>query len=128
MAVHFPALLLATAVFVGGTLMGNGPDWARLPGAYLPCADGRSMDAETLAAVRWAGDELPAGSRIGADRVSSILLASQAGLWPVMKNDEKSLYVPRLYFADEWPKSTPTAVRTSLIKSGPYISRVPQVG
>ena len=43
------------------------------------------MDAETLAAVRWAGDELPAGSRIAAERVSSILLASQAGLWPVRK-------------------------------------------
>jgi hypothetical protein len=60
------------------------------------------MDAETLAAVRWAGDELPAGSRITADRVSSILLASQAGLWPVVKDDEKQLYPPRLYFADEW--------------------------
>ena len=102
MAVHFLALLLATGVFVGGTLMGNGPDWARLPGPYLAAADNRSMDAETLAAVRWAGDELPAGSRIGADRVSSILLASQAGLWPVMKDDEKQLYPPRLYFADEW--------------------------
>ena len=102
MAVHFLALLLATAVFVGGTLMGNGPDWARLPGPYLAVADSRSMDAETLAAVRWAGDELPAGSRIAGDRVSSILLASQAGLWPVMKDDEKALYAPRLYFADEW--------------------------
>jgi hypothetical protein len=102
MAVHFPALLLATAAFVGGTISGNGPDWARLPGRYLACADNRSMDAETLAAVRWAGDELPAGTTIGADRVSSVLLASQAGLWPVMKDDEKALYVPRLYFADEW--------------------------
>ena len=102
MAVHFLALLLATGVFVGGTLTGNGPDWARLPGPYLAAADNRSMDAETLAAVRWAGDELPAGSRIAAERVSSILLASQAGLWPVMKDDEKALYAPRLYFADEW--------------------------
>ena len=102
MAVHFLALLLPTAVFVGGTITGNGPDWARLPGPYLAVADNRSMDAETLAAVRWAGDELPAGSRITADRVSSILLASQAGLWPVMKDDEKQLYLPRLYFADEW--------------------------
>jgi hypothetical protein len=102
MAVHFPALLLATAAFVGGTLTGNGPDYERVPGPYLAVADGRSMDAETLAAVRWAGDELPAGTTIGADRVSSILLASQAGLWPVMKNDDKALYVPRLYFADKW--------------------------
>ena len=47
-------VLLATGVFVGGHLMGSGPDWARLPGPYLVSADGRSMDAETLAAVRWA--------------------------------------------------------------------------
>jgi hypothetical protein len=102
MAVHFPALLLGTGVFVGATLMGNGPDWARLPGRYLAAADSRSMDAETLAAVRWAGDELPAGSRIGAERVSSILLASQAGLWPVMKDNGRKLYAPDLYFADKW--------------------------
>jgi hypothetical protein len=102
MAVHFPAVLLATGVFVGGTLMGNGPDWARLPGPYLPAADSRSMDPETLAAVRWAGDELPAGSRIAAERVSSILLASQGRLWPIMKDDARELYAPRLYFADEW--------------------------
>jgi hypothetical protein len=102
MAVHFSAMLLATGVFVGGTLTGNGPDWARLPGPYLAAADNRSMDAETLAAVRWAGDELPAGSRIAGDRVSSILLASQAGLWPVTNDDLHQLYPPRLYFADEW--------------------------
>jgi hypothetical protein len=82
--------------------MGNGPDFERLPGPYLVAADSRSMDAETLAAVRWAGDELPAGSRIAAERVSSVLLASRAGLWPVMKDDDRGLYAPRLYFADEW--------------------------
>jgi hypothetical protein len=101
MAGHFAALLLATGVFVGGTLMGDGPDWARLPGPYMAAADNRSMDAETLAAVRWAG-ELPAGSRIAAERVSSILLASQSGLWPVAADDQHKLYPPRLYFADEW--------------------------
>ena len=100
MASHFAALLLATGVFVGGTLMGDGPDWARLPGPYMAAADNRSMDAETLAAVRWAGDELPAGSRIAAERVSSILLASQSGLWPVANDDQHKLYPPRLYFAD----------------------------
>ena len=73
------AVLLATGVFVGGHLMGSGPDWARLPGRYLVSADGRSMDAETLAAARWAVDGLPVGSRVAADRVSSVLLSAQAG-------------------------------------------------
>ena len=89
------ALVLAAGVFVGGYLMGSGPAWSRLPGPYLVCADGRSMDPETLAAVRWARDELRPGSRIGGDRVSSVLLAGQAGLWPVMDNGD--LGVPSLY-------------------------------
>ena len=86
--VRLLALVLGAGVFVGGYLMGSGPAWSRLPGPYLVCADGRSMDPETLAAVRWAGDELRPGSRIGADRVSSVLLAGQAGLWPVMDNGD----------------------------------------
>ena len=94
------ALVLGVGVFVGGYLMGSGPAWSRLPGPYLVCADGRSMDPETLAAVHWAGDELRPGSRIGGDRVSSVLLAGQAGLWPVMDNGD--LGVPSLYRAEEW--------------------------
>jgi hypothetical protein len=94
------AFVLASGVFVGGYLMGSGPDHVRLPGPYLVCADARSVDAETLAAVHWARDGLLAGSRIGADRVSSTLLASQAGLYPVMH--EGDLDVPFLYEAKKW--------------------------
>jgi hypothetical protein len=104
-------VLLATGVFVGGHLMGSGPDWARLPGRYLVSADGRSMDAETLAAVRWAVDGVPTGSRIGADRVSSVLLASQAGSWPVMQDDRGFTPTPELYFADKWGAQELKAVR-----------------
>ena len=94
-------LTLATAAFLGGYLLGTGSGWARLPGGYLPGAEGRSMDAETLAAVRWARDELPAGSRIGADRINSTLLASQARLWPVLTHAD-GFDVPSLYGADNW--------------------------
>ena len=64
-------------------MLGSGADWGRLPGPYMPAADTRSMDAETLVAVKWARSALPAGSRITRGRVSSDLLSSQAGLWPV---------------------------------------------
>lgn len=103
------AILLATGVFVGGHLMGSGPDWARLPGPYLVSADGRSMDAETLAAVHWAAKGLPAGSRIGADRVGAVLLAAEAGEWPVLQADH--LYTPELYFADKWDAQESEALR-----------------
>lgn len=95
-------LVLATGVFLGGYLMGSGPDIVRLPGKYA-AASNRAMDAETLKAVGWAHDELPAGSRIGADFVSALLLASQAGMWPVIQ--EGGLDVSALYFDDDWDTS-----------------------
>jgi hypothetical protein len=85
-------VLLATGVFLGGYLLGSGSDWARLPGGYLPGADSRSMDAETLAAMHWAREGLPSGSRIGADRVNSTLLASEARVWPIMATVGPSMY------------------------------------
>jgi hypothetical protein len=112
MLVRSLMLVLATGVFVGGYLMGSGPDLARLPGNYAASSN-RSMDAETLAAVRWARDGLPAGSRIGADFVGSLLLASEAGLWPVIQ--EGGLDVSSLYFDDEWgPPQTELARRMRL--------------
>ena len=103
-------IVLATGVFVGGHLMGSGPDWARLPGPYLVSADGRSMDAETLAAVRWAVDGIPVGSRLAADRVSSVMLSAQARAWPV--NHAEDLFMPPLYFDDQWGVNDVKIVRT----------------
>jgi hypothetical protein len=99
-AARWAAVILASGAFLGGYTLGSGPSWAHLPGRYMAAADSRSMDAETLAAVKWA-HALPAGSRIGADRVSSILLASQAGLWPVMKGPGV-IDAPALYVAPSW--------------------------
>lgn len=91
-----PAMSL---VFVAAFVLGSGPTWARLPGTYMPAADPRSMDSETLAAVEWARRNLRPGSRFAADRVASTLLASQAGMWPVIKGpprvDAAALYVAR---------------------------------
>ncbi|AFM19322.1 hypothetical protein Mycch_4620 [Mycolicibacterium chubuense NBB4] len=105
------ALILGTAAFLGGYLLGSGSEWARLPGGYLPGGDGRSMDAETLAAVRWARDQLPAGSRIGADRLSATLLASRARLWPVLTHTD-SPEVASLYKADGWGPGQSDIVRS----------------
>ena len=104
---HSLALVLATGMFVGGYLMGSGPAWIRLPGPYVVDGDRRSMDSETLAAVHWARDELPPGRLIGAERVSSVLLASQAGLFPVMNDDVRD--VPSLYFADNGARGSPSS-------------------
>jgi hypothetical protein len=94
------AVLLATVLYVGGIVLGNGPDWQRLPGEWLAAAENRSMDTETLAAVRWADDRLPPGSRIAADRISGDLLAADARMWVVSgrgHHDPAALYFPQTW-------------------------------
>lgn len=98
---HVVATVMASVVFLGGYVLGSGPAWARLPGSYMPAADSRSMDPETLAAVKWADESLPPGSRIGADRVSSVLLAAEAGLWPVYEG-VNGVKTPELFTPYQW--------------------------
>jgi len=101
---------LAAIAYLGGVILGSGPDWERLPGPYLVSAEARTQDPETLAAVQWAAAHLPAGSRVVADRIPASLLASQARMWPV--------YVPQpglepawLYFPDTWGPEQTAIVR-----------------
>jgi hypothetical protein len=100
---------LVAVMFIGGYLLGSGPDWQRLPGSYLPSADSRSMDSETLAAVRWAATELPPGTRVAADRVGAVVLSGEARLWPVFR--EGQLDASSLFFAEEWGQSQTDLVR-----------------
>ncbi len=94
-------LVLAAAAFLGGYALGSGPNWVRLPGPYMVGADPRSIDAELLAAASWADENLPAGSRIAADRVGSALLSSRSELWPVMQGPD-GVDAPALYVAKNW--------------------------
>ncbi len=64
-----------TVCFVGGTIIGSGPDWLHGPGPYLVSADNRSVDQLALQAARWEGQHLPAGSRVFSDRVNDLLAA-----------------------------------------------------
>ena len=105
-----PAVLIAligvTAItFLGGILLGSSPDWSRLPGPYLPSADFRSQDPETLAAVDWAAAHLPTGSIVAADRDPAVLLL-QARMWPV-SGPQKGFTPAQLYFSHTWgPQDT----------------------
>lgn len=106
--------VLASGVFVGGYLLGSGAAWARLPGHYLPGADGRSVDAEMLAVTHWAGGALPPGSRVAADRMTSTLLSSRAGLWP-LSSQPGGLDLASLYQANDWgPPQTEMAREAKL--------------
>jgi hypothetical protein len=119
-----------TVIYLGGILLGSNPDYNRLPGPYLVSADERTQDPETLAAVEWAATHLRTGSTVVADRVPSVLLASQARLWPLTE-PQQGLVPAQLYFSDAWGPQETAIVRgrhidylyvdTRLADSLPYV-------
>lgn len=68
-------ILGLTVCFVGGTIIGSGPDWLHGPGSYLVSAENRSVDQLALQAADWEGQNLPQGSRVQTDRVNGLLAA-----------------------------------------------------
>jgi hypothetical protein len=71
-----PITIWATIVLIGGSLLGSGPHWARLPGPYLVSADMRSIEPQGIAAAEWAHAMLGPGNRVAADRINRLLMAS----------------------------------------------------
>jgi hypothetical protein len=76
-------LAVGVVAFVGGTMLGSGPGWNRLPGPYLVGADGRAIDGYAINAARFASTDLPPGSRFAADRETGDLLAATGQQWVV---------------------------------------------
>jgi hypothetical protein len=68
-------ILGLTICFVGGTIIGSGPDWLHGPGPYLVSAENRSVDQLALQAAYWEGQNLPQDSRLYTDRVNGLLAA-----------------------------------------------------
>lgn len=69
--VALPGLVL---LIVGGTVLGSGPGWSRTTGPFLPAAEQRSVDAESIAVARWLAERIPAGSHVAADNTFNRLL------------------------------------------------------
>ncbi len=88
---------LAVFVFVGGTVLGSGADWSRMPGPYLVIADGRSIDPYVVAATDWANTRLPPGSRVAGDRETGVRLMSIGHQWLVTSLGSGASAAP-LYF------------------------------
>lgn len=68
----------ALILVLGGTILGSGPDWQRVPGPYLAGAEQRSVDSETVAVAEWAGRYLPDGSNVAADSTFSRVIPNFA--------------------------------------------------
>jgi hypothetical protein len=93
-------VVLMTVTFVGQTILGSGPNWARVPGGYLVAADNRTVDAAGLTAAAWMGDALPDDSRVGADRIQRLLSAAYGEQRPVTGVAD-DLHVSWVVFAEQ---------------------------
>lgn len=93
-AVGFSVLL------VGGTILGSGPDWSRVPGPWMAAAEQRSVDADALAAARWLGRYAPEDSRYAADTTFNRLLPTFADV-DASTGITGSLNTTNLFVADE---------------------------
>ena len=79
-ALLVPASLI---LVLGGTIIGSGPDWQRVPGPFLAGAEQRSIDSESVAVARWAGKYLPEGSNVAADFTFARLIPNFADVTAV---------------------------------------------
>ena len=101
-------MAVSGVAYIGGVALGAGPDWARLPGPYLPSSDRRSADPENLAAITWVGEHLAPGSRIVADRFNAVALEGYTRVYPVVAQETnpdnpKEAWIPSyLYFSPTW--------------------------
>jgi len=68
--------LLGAAVLFAGGITTGWPAWARIPGPYLVVADTRSIEPQGIQAALWARAHLPSQSRLIADRVNRMLMAT----------------------------------------------------
>lgn len=73
----------ALLLVLGGTILGSGPDWQRVPGPFLAGAEQRSVDSTTVAVAEWAGRYLPDGSNVASDSTFSRVLPNFADVTSV---------------------------------------------
>ncbi len=81
-------------VFIGGWVIGTSPSWNRLPGPYLPYADQRSIQLESVSAAQWAGEHLEPGQRVIGDHVNLLLMGTYGGAWTVSSSSEQIVVTP----------------------------------
>lgn len=98
-ATHILAGVYITVIFVGGALSGW-PGWSRLPGSYIVSGDPRAIEPQSITAATWVGANLPANSRIGADRVNMLLMAIWGKQRPVTHLSD-GIDISNIYFAKQ---------------------------
>jgi len=96
---RWAAVLVAPTLcilFIGGFLLGSGPDSNRFTGPFLVGAGQRSVDAHQLAAAAWVEANLPADARVATDRTSGAVLAALSDVHTITNISDKVYVTPIL--------------------------------
>jgi hypothetical protein len=106
---------LSLIPFLGGLILGSGPDWARVPGPHLVGAEARSLDRHVVGAVDWMNEHLPKGSRVAGDRMSNALLDA-GGRMRVVSNISSQVGAGPLFFGDQFGRYERSLLRDGNIQ------------
>ena len=90
---------IIVVIFVGGVMVGSGPNLSGIPGPYLVSADRRSIEPEGIAVAIWSQAYLGPDNRIAADRPDLILMNSYGHQRMVTRLDDNVDVAPIFYSA-----------------------------
>jgi hypothetical protein len=88
------AVIYIAVIFIGGWISATSPLWYRLPGPYLPSADHRSIEPESVAAAEWARSYLGPGHRMIGDITNMLLMATVGDEWIVTAANSEIIVSP----------------------------------
>jgi hypothetical protein len=87
--ITMPLTIAIAIMLVGSWVIGNSPDWNRLPGSYQPFADQRSIQPESISAAQWAGIVLGPDKRMIGDHVNLLLMGTYGDEWLVTTSSDQ---------------------------------------
>lgn len=89
---------ILSIMFLGGVLLGSGPDLSALPGPYQVGADSRSLEPEGIQAAVWSRSQLGSNNRVGTDRINQILMGT-FGYQRIVTSIEDDIDVSSVFFS-----------------------------
>lgn len=89
---------ILSIMFLGGVLLGSGPDLSALPGPYQVGADSRSLEPEGIQAAVWSRSQLGSNNRVGTDRINQILMGT-FGYQHIVTSIEDDIDVSSVFFS-----------------------------
>jgi hypothetical protein len=80
---------LILMIFVGGVIVGTGPNLSAAPGPYMVVADARSIEPEGIKDAMWSLSYLGQDKRVATDRINQMLMSTYGHQRIVTNLDDK---------------------------------------